>query len=749
MDFLELEAIEGLRWSWNSWPTTKSDSESLVVPLSIMYTPLMSFSDLPTIPYDPLICSRCAAVLNPYARVDYKSRIWSCPFCFHKNPFPRSYAGITETNLPAELFPTYSAVEYSNGGVGGQGVGSGAFVFVVDVCMGEEELRALRSEVLLVVEQLPEGSLVGLITFDSMVRVFDLGFSECSKVVVFHGERELPPDQIQQFLGLGYSKQFHHGKMSGIRKQSFLLPLAECEFNLTSAFEEIVPLVDVKPGHRPHRSTGTAISIALGLLEGCSVTTGARIMVFTSGPATRGPGIVVDSDLNHSIRTHRDIITGQVRHYNRSCKFYKGIAKRLCDSSAALDLFACSLDQVGAAELRYAVEMSGGFLLLGETFESEQFKKCLRHIFRRDADGNLNMCFDVTLEVVTTKDIKICGALGPVVSLRRKNDIVSDTEIGEGGTYTWKTSTATNKTCVSFFFQVSNEQNRKPKPGSAFFIQFITRYRYGNGGVRKRVTTVARRWVAGKSPEISSGFDQETAASVMARLAINRAEECYARDVIRWLDDGLIRFASRFGDYIQEDPSSFRLTPNFSLYPQFMFYLRRSQFLDVFNNSPDETGFFRLMLNREGVVNSIIMIQPTLLRYSFDGPPVPVLLDIRSVTPDAILLFDSYFYVVIHHGLKIAQWRKQEYHKDSNHETFRNLLEAPEMDVVQLVSDRIPMPRIVRCDQHGSQARFLLAKLNPSVTQKTDYTGGSDVVLTDDLCLEDFLADLQSLAVRK
>ncbi|KAJ4901751.1 Sec23/Sec24 protein transport family protein [Raphanus sativus] len=753
MDFLELEAIEGLRWSWNSWPTTKSDCESLVVPLSIMYTPLMHFSDLPTIPYDPLICSPCGAVLNPYARVDYQSRIWACPFCFHKNPFPPSYSGITETNLPAELFPTYSAVEYSSNGIVGQGLGLGlgpaAFVFVVDASMAEEELRALRSEVMLVIEQLPEGSLVGLVTFDSMVRVYDLGFSDCSKVVLFHGERDLPPHQIQEFLGLGYSKQLHHGKMSGIRKQSFLLPLAECEFNLISALEEIAPLVDVKQGHRPHRSTGTAISTALGLLEGCALTTGARIMVFTSGPATRGPGIVVDSDLSRSIRTHRDIITGQVLYYDRSCKFYKRIAKRLCDSSAALDLFACSLDQVGAAELRYAVEMSGGFLLLGETFGSEQFKKCLRHIFSRDADGNLNMCFDVTLEVVTTKDIKICGALGPVVSLRRRNDIVSDTEIGEGGTYTWKTSTATNKTCVSFFFQVSNEQNRKPKPGSAFFIQFITRYRYGNGGVRKRVTTVARRWVAGKSPEISSGFDQETAASVMARLAINRAEECYARDVIRWLDDGLIRFASRFGDYIQEDPSSFRLTPNFSLYPQFMFYLRRSQFLDVFNNSPDETGFFRLMLNREGVVNSIIMIQPTLLRYSFDGPPVPVLLDIRSVTPDAILLFDSYFYVVIHHGLKIAQWRKQEYHKDSNHETFRNLLEAPEMDVVQLVSDRIPMPRIVRCDQHGSQARFLLAKLNPSVTQKTDHTGGSDVVLTDDLCLEDFLADLQSLAVQK
>ncbi|XWS08864.1 hypothetical protein CRYUN_Cryun40dG0036900 [Craigia yunnanensis] len=115
-------------------------------------------------------------------------------------------------------------------------------------------------------------------------------------------------------------------------------------------------------------------------------------------------------------------------------------------------------------------------------------------------------------------------------------------------------------------------------------MQFLTRYRHGNMGIRKRVTTTARRWVAKQSPEIPAGFDQEAAASVMARLAIHREETCHAMDVIRWLDDTLIRFASKFGE---EDPSSFRLSSNFSLYPQFMFYLR-SQFLDVFNSTPDD-----------------------------------------------------------------------------------------------------------------------------------------------------------------
>ncbi|KAF8401803.1 hypothetical protein HHK36_012749 [Tetracentron sinense] len=790
MDFVELEAIEGLRWSWNSWPTSKSEVSALVIPLSIMCTPLMQFNELPLLPYDPLICGKCGAVLNPYARVDYQSRLWVCPFCYQKNSFPRSYAGIGENNLPAELFPTYSTVEYhhvrkspnpnsnlnpnpnwsGNGlsssslsslmssssslvssfsssslsGMDSRGIGP-AFVFVVDTCSPDEELRALKNELLLVVAQLPENSLVGLVTFDSMVYVHDLGYTECSKVVLFHGERELSSDQIQKLLGISHPKHPQLGKTSAIRKQGFLLPVSECEFNITSAIEEIHSSVAV-PGHRPQRSTGLAISTSIGVLEGCLANTGSRVMVFTSGPATMGPGIVVESDRSNDIRTHRDLISGHAPFYKKSCDFYKKLMQRFCDASVVLDFFAFSLDQVGAAELKVPVESSGGFMMLGESFESDQFRKCLRHIFSRDEDGYLKMYFNATIEIVVTKEVKICGALGPCVSHRRKNSSVSETEIGQSGTNFWKLGTLTNKTCIAFFFQVGDEQ--KVQPGSAFFIQFITRYRHGDMGIRQRVTTAARRWVGKRSPEIAAGFDQEAAASIMARLAIQRAERCYARDVIRWLDKTLIQFTSKFGDYVQEDPSSFRLSSNFSLYPQFMYYLRRSQFIDVFNSSPDETAFFRLMLNREGVVGSLIMIQPTLFQYSFDGPPVPVLLDVSSISPDIILLFDSYFYVVIHYGSKIAQWRKLGYDRDPNHENLRKLLEAPEVDAEQLVAERIPVPKLIKCDQYSSQARFLLAKLNPSVTQKSEYTDGSDIIFTDDVSLQVFIDHLQSLAVQ-
>ncbi|KAE9607951.1 hypothetical protein Lal_00003593 [Lupinus albus] len=745
MDLVELEEVEGLRWSWNSWPVMRKSEESMIIPLSIMCSPLSKRNDLiPFLSYDPLLCSGCGAVLNPYARLDYQSRIWHCPFCFNRNPFPRS---IHHSSLPAELFPTYSSVQYLNLQSITTPTPPPAFVFVVDICSSQDEILSLQNELLFVLDQLPDNVLVAFLTFDSNVYIHDLAYSQCSRILMLHGHRQLSSIQTQQFLNITHTHQHQHQQQQ--QQQGFLLPISECEFNITSAIEDIHSTSNFPSATRPLRSTGAAISAALGLLECYGINTGSRIMLFTSGPCTVGPGAIVGSDFCHTMRTHQDIINGNAhaRHHIKSCAFYKQVSNRLSDASVVLDLFACSLDQVGAAELREPVERSGGLMILADSFESDQFRKCLRHLFKRDDDGYLKMNFDATIEVVTTKDVKICGALGPCVSLRKKNSLVSQTEVGEGGTYMWKLNTLTDKTCIAFFFQVNDEH--KIQPGSAFLIQFITRYRQGNMmGLRKRVTTAARRWVGNHSTDIAAGFDQEAAASVMARLAILRAETCYARDVIRWLDDTLIRFASKFGDYVPEDPSSFRLSTNFSLYPQFMFHLRRSQFIDVCNTTPDETAFFRLMLNREGVVGSLIMIQPTLFQYSFDGPPVPVLLDIRSITPDFILLFDSYFHVVIHYGSKIAQWRKLGYDKDPNHENFRKLLEAPEQDAEQLVADRFPVPKIIICDQHSSQARFLLAKLNPSVTQNSTYTEGSDIIFTDDLSLQVFLDHLQVLAVQ-
>ena len=107
------------------------------------------------------------------------------------------------------------------------------------------------------------------------------------------------------------------------------------------------------------------------------------------------------------------------------------------------------------------------------------------------------------------------------------------------------------------------------------------------------MTTVARNFAEAGSPNIAASFDQEAAAVLMSRIAVFKAEIDDSPDVLRWLDRMLIRLCQKFADYRKEDPTSFALADNFSIYPQFMFHLRRSQFLQVFNNSPDETAFYR------------------------------------------------------------------------------------------------------------------------------------------------------------
>lgn len=63
------------------------------------------------------------------------------------------------------------------------------------------------------------------------------------------------------------------------------------------------------------------------------------------------------------------------------------------------------------------------------------------------------------------------------------------------------------------------------------------------------------------------GFDQETAAIVVARYAVHMTQEQETMDVIRWLDRMLIKLTARFADYKKDDPGSFKMSREFSLFP--------------------------------------------------------------------------------------------------------------------------------------------------------------------------------------
>ena len=103
----------------------------------------------------------------------------------------------------------------------------------------------------------------------------------------------------------------------------------------------------------------------------------------------------------------------------------------------------------------------------------------------------------------------------------------------------------------------------------------------------------------------------------------------------------------------------------------------------------------RHILNEEDVNDSLIMIQPTLMSYTFDTPPQPVLLDSISIKPDVILLLDTFFHILIFHGETVAQWRKAGYPDQDGYGGFKELLETPVADaqvciIVTLMSSFVP-----------------------------------------------------------
>jgi protein transport protein SEC23 len=145
------------------------------------------------------------------------------------------------------------------------------------------------------------------------------------------------------------------------------------------------------------------------------------------------------------------------------------------------------------------------------------------------------------------------------------------------------------------------------------------------------------------------------------------------------------------------------------------------------------------------------MIQPTLDSYTLDQEGgSPVLLDSTSIQPDHILLLDTFFHILIFHGETIAEWRKAGYQEQEGYENFKALLELPKEDARELIQDRFPLPRFVVCDAGGSQARFLLSKLNPSTTHTSGTYGVSQsaqTIFTDDVSLQTFMEHLMKLAV--
>ena len=95
-----------------------------------------------------------------------RGKLWICPFCLQRNQFPPHYKDISNTNLPAELLGQYTTIEYI---LNKPPSLPPIFLFVVDTCLDEVDLKALKDSLVVSSSLLPSNAMVGLITYGTMV----------------------------------------------------------------------------------------------------------------------------------------------------------------------------------------------------------------------------------------------------------------------------------------------------------------------------------------------------------------------------------------------------------------------------------------------------------------------------------------------------------------------------------------------------------------------------------------------------
>lgn len=813
MDFETREDKDGVRLSWSSVPKSKLQHQRNVIPLGALYTPLNDKSEIPILNQTNIIsCRSCRSILNPYVTV--QNGTWSCQFCNVPNQLPSLVSEDGTPLLPPALDGQCTTVEYETGR---QSSLPPVFFYVVDTCFEGDDVEAefakLKESLVLSLSLLPENALVGFVSFGKHVKVHDL-ISNDDLSYTFNGNKTYNLEQIQQALGLlgsGVSNagllhaqgggDFEH--LIGHAARRFLQPLSLVEYELTNIIENLVPnsFPHSEYSDRPARATGSAINISSLLLKsilGDNHLTGGHLMVFIAGVCTIGPGKIVDTALKTPMRSHHDILKEQSRLikapttssktktdtslFKEAKAFYAKVARVLVTLGLSCDLFIGSYDQVGLFEMDEVCTKTGGVVIMTDSVSTAIFRQSFARFFKKQETNNewLDMGFNSTLEVKVCQDLKIEGLIGNATSLPFNKTVIanermiSEREVGEGKTNSWKLCSVDPRSTYAIYFEKLDNLHTN---NAATFIQFLFHYQHPSGEMRLRVTTVPISIVLDSdNAQLEASFDQEAALVLVAREAVKKLQTDLHKKFIsgtalsKQLDQVLIDFCTRFAVYQIGMMDSFRLSTTYSLFPQFMFHLRRSPFINVFNSSPDETSFVRHVFMHEDLANSLLMVQPTLLSYDINSwgssttdedtgeeitnEPEPVLLDSASLGKTKILLLDTFFQILIHHGSQIAQWRKAGYHEQDEYAYFKEFIEAPKREAMLLLVDRFPLPRFIDCDEGGSQARFLMAKLNPSTSYATNVNhfygwGDRSDVFTDDVSLQLFMDHVQRVVTSK
>lgn len=669
-----IEQIDGIRLTWNIWPVSPTKTD--LIPIACLYN---VHQPCLTLPCEPIPCQGCQSILCQQSMVDFGTKTWTCAFCNARNMLPPHARDITPENLLPELMDGNSTVEY----VLSKSIPfSPIFILLVDICTYDPQRHELMKRGLIhTIKNIPHDAMIGMILFGSNIDLLSFNDEEIKSIYQFSGKNIHSRESIVSY------------NLGDIR--NYLVKKEERIEQILSTIENLeADPIPVMHGHRPLRCTGSALSLAMSLIEGQFNEANVKYMIFTQGPCTYGPGKVALLEIAESSVERLDL--------EGASSYYRSLADRLNTAGHSVDIIAETVADIGVEQIKPIVTLTGGCIIMAQDFDEDIKIGSISKMLEKDEEA-LKVGFNVKIQVKTSHNLTVKGILG------------------EGKSYGagWKVGSIYPKTNLTILF----ENTLTARPEEFGYVQIITQYHRSDRKILTRVTSFSRMFTNEKE-RIAASFDQEAACVFQARAFLMRNfQNVY--DFESAIDKTLIRFMKKYGSYLKENPSSVTLPDSMAYFPNFMFFFRRSLLVQTDGISNDESSYFKLLLFKLITEDAIKMIKPSLMSFHYQGDIVPVELDISSLNPECILVLDSFHNVLLWKGKYVADWIREGLDQKPEFSFFKEVIEESKEYSLSLL-DRIPVSQYKETNEGKSQERILLHYINPSQpgvlnTERIDY----------------------------
>ncbi|KAF9618062.1 hypothetical protein IFM89_000013 [Coptis chinensis] len=628
---------------------------------------------------DPHRCQNCGAYANVYCNILLGSGQWQCVICRKLNGSDGEYVATTRDDLSNHPELSSHMVDYVQTGNKRPGyipvsnLRTSAPVFlVIDECLDEAQMQHMQSSLHAFVDSLPQTTRFGVISYGRTVSIYDFSEGSMASADMFPGKDSPTKESLKSLLyGTGIYLSPIHASLPVAH--TIISSLSPYKWNLPEASRD--------------RSLGTAVEVALAIIQGPSaeISRGimkrsggnGRIIVCAAGPCTFGPGSVPHA-FSHPNYPYME---------KTAMKWMEHLGHEAHRHDVVIDILCAGTCPIRVPILQPLAKASGGVLVLHDDF-GEAFGVNLQRASTRAASS------EGLMEIRCSDDIFVNQVVGPGEEAR----------IDTHESFKNDTSLAIQMLSVeetqSFSLYMESKGDIK---NDYVYFQFAIRFLNACQAEISRVTTVRLPTVDSVSAYVES-VQSEVAAVLIAKRTLLRAKTSSdAVDMRMMIDERVKDIALKFGSQVPKS-KLYRFPKELSLLPENLFHLRRGPLLGSIVGHEDERSVLRNLFLNASFDLSLRMVAPRCLMHREGGT--------FEELPAYDLAMQSDAAVVLDHGTDVFVWlgtelADQEGRSAAAVAACRTLAE-------ELTELRFPAPRILSFKEGSSQARYFVSRLIPA-----------------------------------